>query len=115
MNTAKVTHETYVITHDYNDYIVGEDGRPHAQGSHDWHPRKYAQSDKAKWHDIQRMRRHQHFEQAKRNTGQKHVKRVRYAKVGKHTWAMDATIDTRTGKVIRCHGYTNTRPPKRYR
>jgi len=105
----QITQKTYVITSDYNDYIVGSDGRLHAQGSHDWHPQKFDQLDKVAWHKIQRMRRKQHWAMRQRNTGEPTVKRLAYAKVRKSLYAVNATVDTSTMEVIKCHGYSNRR------
>ena len=105
----KITTITYVTTSDYNDYIVGEDGRLQAQGSHDWHPQKFPQADKIAWHRIQRMRRKQHWTQRQRNTGECNVQRLAYARIRKGLYAINATVDTKTMEVIRCDGYTTRR------
>ena len=102
----KITSKTFVMTKDYNDYIVSEDGKLHAQGSHDWHPQKFPQADKIAWHRIQKMRRKQHWAQRQRNVGESTVIRVAYAKIRKGLYAVNATVDTKTREIIRCDGYS---------
>lgn len=103
----RITDDTYVVTHDYNDAIMGADGKYHAQGSHDTHPRKFPQLDKRRWHEIQRMRRHQYYMQSQRSIYDNDTVFLLYAKIKRHLYAVNALCDRYTLKIIKCDGYTH--------
>lgn len=115
---AKVTNDTYVVIagydlangNGYNDHVVGKDGRLHAQGSHDINTQAFPQAEKARWHEAQRTRKHQHHRATRQSRFSGRNVRVAYAQVGPKTWALNALVDRKTGNVIRCDGYTSRKP-----
>lgn len=108
----KVTHETYVRTNDYNDYVVAKDGTLHAQGSHDINRTAKCYNEdgtKAAWHREQSNRKRQYWHATKRAAG---LRKVRYAKCGRKTWAVNARVND-DNEIVVCDGYTNRNPNRK--
>lgn len=118
---AHVTKDTYVniaaydlaTGNGYNDHIVGQDGRLHAQGSHDLNLLDHPRSERATWHKIQRDRKRQYRRSTRQSVHQHRNVKHAYVQTGPRTWAVNALVDRNTGDIIRCDGYTSTRPKPR--
>lgn len=103
----------YVNTVEFNDFTKSGNIY-HAQGSHDVAIASksfYANSayERREWHGVDNSRARAHETMMdEKNAHPKSIKHIKYLKVGKGRWAVNACVVS--GKMVSCSGYTSTPP-----